>query len=235
MLVLKNLGIKRAIKELPFVILSKIIGAKTTLKILFNLHKRIEDTIDYISILNDKNNIHPKHRLTGYHRFFIERIRAEEHVLDIGCGNGAVAFDVAKATGAYVTGIDKDEKSIQFAQNKWKCNNLQFFVKDATKLNSQHYDVVILSNVLEHIEDRMGFLRKILKNIHPSKVLVRVPMHDRHWHVNMKKELGVDHRSDTAHFTEYTNESFLSEVKKAGFAIKRCENHFGEIWAELTI
>jgi SAM-dependent methyltransferase len=42
-----------------------------------------------------ENGIHVKHRLTRYHDFFVERIRPGERVLDVGCGNGAVSYDVA--------------------------------------------------------------------------------------------------------------------------------------------
>ena len=52
------------------------------------------------------NGLHPKHRLTGYHDFFTNRIQPEERVLDVGCGIGYLAFDVAEKTGAFVLGVD---------------------------------------------------------------------------------------------------------------------------------
>lgn len=49
--------------------------------------------------------VHTKHRHTGYHDFFIKRIHHGEKVLDIGCGNGALSYDLA-LTGAHVVGMD---------------------------------------------------------------------------------------------------------------------------------
>ena len=52
-----------------------------------------------------KEDLHPKHRLMNYHQFFLDHIRPTDRVLDIGCGNGALAYDLAGKT-AHVTGID---------------------------------------------------------------------------------------------------------------------------------
>ena len=42
--------------------------------------------------------IHVKHRLTLYHDFFVDRIHAGERVLDVGCGKGELAYDIAERT-----------------------------------------------------------------------------------------------------------------------------------------
>ena len=52
---------------------------------LFELKKNLEWVINERSISYDKG-IHPKHRLTNYHNFFIDRINDGEVVLDVGCG-----------------------------------------------------------------------------------------------------------------------------------------------------
>lgn len=40
--------------------------------------------------------IHTKHRQTGYHDFFINRIYPAENVLDVGCGIGVLAYTIAE-------------------------------------------------------------------------------------------------------------------------------------------
>jgi hypothetical protein len=53
--------------------------------------------------------VNPKHRLTRYHDFFVDRIAPDSRVLDIGCGVGAVALGIAeRVPGCDVTGIDSD-------------------------------------------------------------------------------------------------------------------------------
>jgi ribosomal protein L11 methylase PrmA len=61
--------------------------------------------------------VHVKHRLTGSYKFFTDRINSNNTVLDIGCGNGALAFSIAKTTNAKVVGIDINPKTIKKARS----------------------------------------------------------------------------------------------------------------------
>jgi hypothetical protein len=93
--------------------------------------------------------------------------------------------------------------------------------------------VVVLSNVLEHLEERPGFLRKIIAATGARRFLIRVPYFERDWRVALKKEIGVDWRLDPDHKTEFTEASFLRETREAGLEIVHIEFRWGEIWAEL--
>jgi len=92
--------------------------------------------------------------------------------------------------------------------------------------------VIILSNVLEHLKNRIEFLSKI-KKLAP-KILIRVPMLNRDWITLYKKELGIEYRLDPSHYIEYTLESFEKELQKVGLSLKNYSIQFGEIWAVVT-
>lgn len=201
---------------------------KFCLKLALKLHSFSYKLISYLAIKNE-NGLHPKHRLIGYHEFFTKNINSNDRVLDIGCGNGSLAKDVAKYAKS-VTGIDIDEKLIAKAKRKNPAPNLEYKVGDVTHdLSNEKFDVIIMSNVLEHIDERVQFL----KSIKPlaNKFLFRVPMIDREWVTLYKKELGLDYRLDTTHFTEYTFAQFKSEFEQAGYRIDNHSVQFGEIWA----
>ena len=184
--------------------------------------------------LHYNGGVHPKHRLTKYHDFFIKRTDSKDSVLDIGCGAGFVAYDLANKCGAKVTGIDIDENNIRIAKKNKSHSNITYIQGDVLRdLPNEHYDIIILSNVLEHINQRISFLRRVNENCSPNKWLIRVPQFERDWRVPLKKELGVDWRLDDTHFTEYTIESFTEEIAKAGLQIKHIEFRWGEIWSEL--
>src|SRR5262249_13409272 len=51
-----------------------------------------------------EDGVHPKHRLTRYHDFFVERVQPGERVLDIGSGKGELAHDLVARSGALVVG-----------------------------------------------------------------------------------------------------------------------------------
>ena len=180
--------------------------------------------------------IHVKHRLMRYHDFFIQRVKPGERILDIGFGNGALSFDLAERAGAIVTGVDIEQKNVDLATKRYKHPRLLFIKGNATKiLPDDSFDTIVLSNVLEHIQNRISFLRNINRRIKPDRYLVRVPMIDRDWHVPLRKELGLPHFSDATHFTEYTEESFEKEIVSADLEIVHSQINWGEIWAEAKV
>lgn len=182
-----------------------------------------------------EGGIHPKHRLMNYHDFFVKRLFESDRVIDIGCGNGALTYDIAKLAGSEVLGIDKNEKSIVYAKQHYEHPKIKFIHGDALcDLPANNFDVVVLSNVLEHIANRPEFLQRICQILKPSRLLVRVPLFEREWRVPLRKELDVEWRLDPTHETEYTIESFEDEMKEAGLRIQHLEVHWGEIWAELS-
>lgn len=205
---------------------------KSGLQELISLHEDLMWHINQAAIRYEKG-IHPKHRLMDYHRFFVERLKKSDRVLDVGCGYGAVAFSMAKA-GALVTGVDMDETNIQQARKLYQHENLKFLLGDVRKdLPEDNFNVIVMSNVLEHIENRAEMLKTLREKFQPERWLIRVPMINRDWLVPLKKELDMPYYSDTTHYTEYTIESFQDEMTNAGLEVRHTEVKWGEIWAEV--
>lgn len=205
---------------------------KTAMYQLLELDADLTEQIEYSAIDYD-NGIHAKHRLTKYHDFFIDRLAPGERVLDIGCGIGAVAYAMAAKADALVTGIDLDAKNIAKA-NQLQHPKLRFIQGDVLEeLPQEPVETIVLSNVLEHIEHRVRFLKMVQEKLKPRRWLIRVPMCDRHWTVPMRQELGLFYFSDPTHYTEYTQQSFEAEMQAADFAIAHLQINWGEIWAEV--
>lgn len=97
--------------------------------------------------------------LQSVSRFKIELIKewignlSGLNVVDLGCGGGLISIPLLEM-GAELTGIDISEPSIRVAITKSKSEN-RFLVKDLrdTNLPSESTDLVILADVLDHIED----------------------------------------------------------------------------------
>jgi 2-polyprenyl-3-methyl-5-hydroxy-6-metoxy-1,4-benzoquinol methylase len=86
---------------------------------------------------------------------FPERAGASLRVLDVGCGNGSqLALPLAIGTGVQLVGIDTDSRSIEHARRLVGDRaNIRFCdgrVEDL--IEAEPFDVVILSEVLEHLE-----------------------------------------------------------------------------------
>lgn len=86
-------------------------------------------------------------------------------VLDVGCGVGNISIEVAKLE-CNVLGIDNDEKSITYAKQR-ENKNCKFKVINAHELKiKEKFDVIIASEVLEHLrhpENLISFASKNLK------------------------------------------------------------------------
>jgi len=200
----------------------------TGIKLLLHLHTFIGKVIDVL-LIKMNGGLHPKHHLMRYYEFFLDHITTGSKILDIGCGNGFVASQIAKKAG-YVTGIDTESTNIEIAKRNHSQANIKFILGDATIYPFENrYDAIILSNVLEHIENRISFLKDIQKL--SDTLLIRVPMLDRDWMPLYRKSLGMFYFCDSTHFTEYTLESFTGEMSQSGLKIESFTIRFGEIWA----
>jgi 2-polyprenyl-3-methyl-5-hydroxy-6-metoxy-1,4-benzoquinol methylase len=178
--------------------------------------------------------IHTKHKHTRYHNFFVDRIHRGEKVLDIGCGLGALAHEVATKTGGHVVAIDLNADNIAQAREKFSHPEVEYLVRDAEEaIPSGVFDVVILSNILEHLPQRPAFLQRVQDVSKPQRFLIRVPLFERDWRVPLKQEIDIEWRSDLTHETEYTLESFEEEMSTAGMAVSYKEVRWGELWAEV--
>ena len=213
----------------------QVLSATEGLALLFRI-----DTLLYslqsLTAVHYGNFKHSKHRLTTYHDFFIERIEAEDKVLNFGTGKGSVAHDIAVRTGAHVDGIDISKENIELARRDKNHQLVRFFHGDGLRFAfDSDYDVVVLSNVLEHINDRPGLLKSLVASTNARRFLIRVPTYQRDWRVALKRELDIEWRLDLDHKTEYTPESFAFEVQTAGLSIRYLEVKWGEIWSELAV
>lgn len=201
---------------------------------LFALQDALEHVVNERAMIHGKGE-HPKHTLIRYHDFFIAHIGDSERVLDIGCGYGAVARSIAQARpNAHVTGVDYDKGRLAQARMSDNPPNLSFVETDATKsVPPGPWDVVVLSNVLEHITDRVSFLRALIANTQASRFLIRVPLFERDWKLPMRRAVGANYYSDPDHKIEPTQAEFRDEVERAGLSVDELITPWGEIWAML--
>jgi 2-polyprenyl-3-methyl-5-hydroxy-6-metoxy-1,4-benzoquinol methylase len=228
-------SIRRYIIFIILLIESRISEPKTTLKNLFLLKDKLDVLINERAFAYGKGE-HPKHRLMKYHDFFISHIPHDSKVLDVGCGYGAVARSIAKkAKGVVVTGIDNNKERLNQAKLNNQLKNLDFIYGDILEIdNKKKYDVIVMSNILEHVEKRVDIIKKIVQSVSPKLILIRVPSFERNWETAMRKELGINFFSDTTHFIEHTREEFKKEMNGAGLRIDDIEIIWGEIWAKCT-
>ena len=91
--------------------------------------------------------------------------------LDVGCGGGILSERLSRL-GARVTGIDASESSINVAKQhsiksrleiNYRCITTTDLLKDVKEKFLNKFDIVIASEVIEHVNERKVFLSDISK------------------------------------------------------------------------
>jgi SAM-dependent methyltransferase len=204
---------------------------RDALRALLALQDELFRRVDVLAVDLD-GGVHAKHRIIGYHDFFLDRVHDGETVLDVGCGKAELAYDLAEQARVHVTGIDVNREALAFARSRFPSERLELVEADAlTWEPGRPFDVVVLSNVLEHIEDRVGLLRRIVAVARPARLLVRVPVLERDWSVGLRRELGLFYFSDPTHETEYDRDLLVADLAAAGLIAVEIEQRWGELWA----
>jgi trans-aconitate methyltransferase len=91
-------------------------------------------------------------------------LRGDEHILDVGCGDGKVTAEIARAVPrGSVGGIDTSPQMIAFAKKAFpakKFPNLKFQVMDARKIKfARQFDVIFSNAALHWVDDHEKMLR----------------------------------------------------------------------------
>ncbi len=186
-----------------------------------------------------ENGRHPKHRLFNYAAFFCARLGPDDRVLDIGCGRGEVAREVARQCGACVVGIERNAERLADARRLAAAQpELRLEFRDGDVLAQPPegtFTCAILSNVLEHLPERADFLRRLRNQNGIPRFLLRVPRFDRDWQTPLRRELGVEWRLDAEHELEYTEPVLRAELAASGLKISHLESAWGEFWVEAVV
>lgn len=89
------------------------------------------------------------------------KIMAKEMV-EVGCGAGGILENLSKSHQeiSFFNGFDISPQAIILAKKK-ESERIKFFEKDYTTLSTPKTSVLLLIDVLEHIDDYYGMLRKL--------------------------------------------------------------------------
>lgn len=169
--------------------------------------------------------------------FIKKKVTGNTSVCDIGCEYGDLSYSIA-CIAKDVTSIDCDKNAIDIAKKIYNRSNLNFVWSDAfSYLNSmdKKFNVLILSHVLEHIEDPESFLNKA-KN-HFEFIYIEVPDFDKNYLNHYRLHMGNDLiYSDNDHVNEFDRMEIKSLLSKCSLRILDEEYRFGvqKIWCTVS-
>lgn len=137
-------------------------------------------------------------------KFILNFVTGEHRVLDLGCKYGVISDFIAEKAKE-VVGIDHDGGAIEIAKKNYRRNNLTFIQADAREFlqsNKEKFDVLILSHILEHLDEPKEFLEEFKKWF--DYIYIEVPDFDRYHLNHYRKDLNLKLiYSDNDHVTEF--------------------------------
>lgn len=107
-------------------------------------------------------------------------VKKGARILDLGCGAGFNSFELARR-GHRVTGVDIHKDFVTYANAYARKHQLpaRFLCNDITKpLRAGHFDVVLISEVIEHMKNPLPVFQNIARSLKRGGYLVlTVPNH----------------------------------------------------------
>src|SRR5262249_25955645 len=100
-----------------------------------------------------------------------------EKALEVGCGHGIVRQLVERDLGFAVDGCDLNRGALEMAANG-KGRLLVYNIFDRDPALVEAYDLVLLIDVIEHLDDDLGFLSAAVEHLKPGGIVaINVPAH----------------------------------------------------------
>ena len=153
-------------------------------------------------------------------------LRPGSRVLDAGCGQGRHLGEAFRRHGVNVVGIDKKHEDVIKTRNLLRLMQQEgqggqgswgVCMGDLTRLPfaDQSFDVVICSEVLEHIPEDAAAIREVIRVLKPGEVLaVSVP---RFFPESICWALSKKYRTDPGgHIRIYKKQELVRQLEQAG-------------------
>lgn len=135
-------------------------------------------------------------------------------VAEIGCGAGEIlkqlSLNLADSTFA---GFDTSADAISLARTR-ESDRVQFFNMDF-RANPDHFDLLLVMDVVEHVEDCFGFLRSIREKAEYK--IIHIPL-DMSVSLLLRNRL-MDVRKSVGHIHYFSKNTALALLEDTGYQI----------------
>lgn len=164
----------------------------------------------------------------GDNSFLHKHISVSDRVLEIGCASGRV---LSQVNAKERMGIDYNKRLIDAGKRKYP--ELGLVHGDALDHVDSEFDVIILSHVLEHIDEPEAFLR----SLHAERIYIEVPDFD----CNILNDVRLHRKrsliyTDEDHVAEFDRDGLEHMLSSCGLTIIDSEFRWGflKYWVRPT-
>ncbi len=135
--------------------------------------------------------------------------RSDGEVLDLGCGPG----NNLKALSKYgtLTGADASTAALKLARQDFDGPLDEIWLPDKLPYADKQFDLIVMLDVLEHVEDHIGAMHRILRILKPGGVLAMT--------VPALRWLWSSHDVTHQHFRRYHRGELRRIFERLGFEL----------------
>jgi len=130
------------------------------------------------------------HHLSTKTRYFQAAIGQGKKILDLGCRDGTITKIFLE--GNDVTCIDVDARACQLCRNNLQVEVIWHDLNELLPLLDESYDVVVLSDVLEHIFMAQQLISEIKRVLKPGGIFLGSTPNAYYWTNRIKMVQGID-------------------------------------------
>lgn len=163
----------------------------------------------------------------------LEKVSDKDNVLDLGCKYGDLTYYISEKANL-VVGIDFDAIAIEKAKSSYQRDNLTFEIVDAhdfLQKSTTKFNVLILSHILEHIDDPLSFLKMFANQF--SRIYIELPDYNKtylnEYRAELQKNLSY---TDPDHVSEFDRYELENLIVSSGLKIEKARYIFGiqQLW-----
>jgi len=140
-----------------------------------------------------------------------------KEVIEVGCGAGENLVELLKKAIRIekMTGYDISPQAINLASKK-ATDRISFFNEDITGKENIHTDLMLVIDVVEHVDDYYSFLRKLKTK--SDWFVFHIPL-DLSCRTVMKPHVLLQQRQSVGHIHYYTKEMVEWALQDTGYEI----------------
>lgn len=140
-----------------------------------------------------------------------------KQVIEVGCGAGENLVELLKKNNGIekLTGYDISPQAIGLAAKK-TTDKISFFSEDITAKENIHTELMLVIDVVEHVDDYYGFLRNLKSK--SDFFVFHIPL-DLSCRTVMKPHVLLQQRQSVGHIHYYTKEMVEWALQDTGYEI----------------
>lgn len=179
------------------------------------------ESVEQIILLKYKEDLHEtwQKSLDMQVKLILKNTKPEDSILEIGCGEGYLLYEIFKDR-PHVFGIEPSKTSSKRAISKGLQVELGYFSPET--VGNKKFDIIIMSHVLEHIENIHSTLDLIMQSLNDQGKLLLIQTNYRGLLPRFRKDKWYAW-VPSQHFWHFTPKGLAKITDIYGFKPLECE------------